>query len=522
MNSYKTQPITVDAGDKRIAEEIFFQRFPQVKAKNIRLLKVSYDARRKNQIKKVLTFAFDSDSCLDGEEFHSYENPINVLDIIEKSNSARNVLVVGAGPSGLFASLALATSGISVTLIDRGGNVNERQTAIDSLTLRRQVNPDTNVQFGLGGAGTFSDGKLTTGINSPYTFTVFDTFVKLGAPEEILTSSTPHIGTDNLRVVIENFAQKLTQTGVKIFLNTRLVGLKAKNNGWEVETISTKNTSRASQKDYFDKVLLCSGHSARDIYAMLDKMGVNLQPKAFSMGVRVEHDREFINSAQYGANYDKSLPTADYKLATTVSGRGVYTFCMCPGGVVISSGSSDGEIVTNGMSNYDRMAKNSNSALLVSVTPDDYFSGNVLDGVSFQQKYEQLCFVAAGSNYNAPSQNVVDFAKDRLTTKFDLAPSYLPSVKSVRLSTVLPPFVTSSLKGALPIFDNKIHGFASSGVMTAIESRSSSPVRILRNEQGQTNFQNLYPVGEGAGYAGGIVSAAADGIKIAMQIIKEK
>ncbi len=510
---YLSNGISLSLGDKREPLVVLTNLLKTKNIKNISLYKQSIDARKKDSIKIVSSYVFDSDEILNPKLAKLFVPKVNVIDQIIKTDINQKVLVVGSGPSGLFASLLLAYGGAKVTLIEKGGNLLKRKTAVNSINNRQSVDKNTNIQNGIGGAGTFSDGKLTTGINSPYIYSVFDTFARFGASKEIYYSNTPHIGSDVLPNVINNFCQHLLDKGVEILFDTPLLDIKTV--GQKVECVFG-NTTRT-----FDKVILACGHSAYDIFTLLYSKHALIEPKPFSMGVRIEHKREMIDFAQYGVwatKYD--LPTADYKLVEhLLNNRTVYSFCMCPGGSVVNSTDEPNVIVTNGMSNFDRKAPNSNSALLVNVTVNDYFRDSPLDGIGFIKQYEKKAFVVGGSNGNAPSQNTVDFLSDKLTTKFDVQPSFLPNVTSALIKDCLPDFVYQSLKTALPRFDSKIKGFSTNGVLTAVESRTSSPVKICRDNNMMSTISNVYPIGEGAGYAGGIVSSAIDGIKVALTIL---
>ena len=424
-------------------------------------------------------------------------------------------VIIGYGPCGMFAAYILAKAGLRPIVLERGKTVAERQKDVSDFHHNRQLNPHSNIQFGEGGAGTFSDGKLTTLIGSPLCAEVLETFIECGAPEEIRWLARPHIGTDVLRTVVTNLRQKTISLGGEIRFETQATELLTQNG---------KIRGVAADEDILtDTLILAIGHSARDTLEQLYFQNIPMIPKAFSVGARIEHPQELINNAQYG-RYAQYLGAADYKLSYhTNDGRGVYTFCMCPGGYVVGAASEENMVVTNGMSFHAREGQNANAALLVDVRPDDYGSEHPLNGMFFQRELERAAFQAGGNNYNAPCQRVEDFLNHRASDTFGtVKPTYLPGVTPSNLDTVLPSFVCDSMREALPVFAKKIQGFdLPDALLTGVESRTSSPVRLLRNEYGQSSLEGLYPAGEGAGYAGGIMSAAVDGIKTALKIIEK-
>jgi Uncharacterized FAD-dependent dehydrogenases len=363
----------------------------------------------------------------------------------------------------------------------------------------------------------FSDGKLTTGINNDYIFTVFDTFYRFGAHEDIMYSAMPHIGTDVLEIVINNIRKELEKLNVEIKFRTSLCDINIKNNKLESIIISHNGITK---EEKCDGIILATGHSGRNVFEILKRYNISMSQKPFSMGIRIEHSRELIDKARYGIMYThRDLGAADYKLFEHLkNGRTVYTFCMCPGGVVTAASSEKNSIVTNGMSYYKRDLSNSNSALLVTVTPEDFGNEDVLAGIEFQRYWERKAYELTGS-YRAPVQNTGDFLSNKISTSFDTKPSYQCGVTMADIRQCLPDFVSESLAIALPKFGKKIKGFDTHGIMTAIESRSSSPIRINRDENYNSSVKGIYPCGEGAGYAGGIVSAAIDGLKVADSII---
>lgn len=423
-------------------------------------------------------------------------------------------VVVGFGPAGMFAALALAKAGLNPIIIERGEPVEQRTKTVADFFCGKPLNINSNIQFGEGGAGTFSDGKLNTGIKDPRCRGVLEAFVKFGATKDILTDAKPHIGTDVLCNVVKNLREEVMLLGGKVIFNTKMTEIN------ETEKNVTVEDAKGTYKIDFSYLILAIGHSARDTFEMLNKKGVPMEKKPFSMGVRIEHRQRDIDKALYGKFAGHSaLKAADYKLAVHLeNGRGVYTFCMCPGGEVVNASSEKNGIVTNGMSNSARGGVNANSAVLVSVEPYDFPQDNVLSGMYFQREIEQKAFNLTGGAI--PIEYVGDFlGTDIIGEK--VVPSVKPCVKQVRVEDVFPKFISESLKEGIAALDKKLNGFANSGaVLSFPETRSSSPVRIVRNEDYHSEFANwLYPSGEGAGYAGGIMSAAVDGLRCAEAII---
>lgn len=429
-------------------------------------------------------------------------------------------IVVGFGPAGMFASLMLARMGFRPIVVEQGKPVDEREKDVQEFWKSGKLDKYSNVQFGEGGAGTFSDGKLNSNAHNSYVKDVLTEFYLHGAPKEILYLNKPHIGSDNLKKIVKNIRNEILSLGGKILFSTKLCGINVKNN-----IISDINLYDIDKNTHFSltchTLILAIGHSARDVFNLLKNVGAEMSQKPFAMGVRLEQKQDDINVAQYGNNYDKRLPSADYKLVHHLpNGRSVFTFCMCPGGVVVSSSSDEGMLVTNGMSDFARDKENANSAVLVNVMPADFGSDDVLAGAKFQEKYERLAFGLGGSNYFAPAQTVGEFLGKKVEST--VCPSYRPGVKICDISKCLPDFVSESLKQALPEFNKKLFGFAKDeNLLIAIESRSSSPVTIIRGIDFQSNIRGIYPIGEGAGYAGGIMTSAIDGIKCAETIYKE-
>ncbi len=427
-------------------------------------------------------------------------------------------VVIGAGPAGLFCALGLAVRGARPIVLERGKPVGEREKDVNALETGGALDPESNVLFGEGGAGAFSDGKLTCGLSDPMIGTVLRTFVACGAPEDILISAHPHIGTDLLRGVLVAAREKLTALGGEMLFGHRAVGLSVRDG--RVAGVSAVAGPDASPVAFAtDAVYLAIGHSARDTYRWLRDMGMPMAPKPFAMGVRVEHPQALIDRAQYGrAAGAVGLPPAEYKLnVRTPDGRGAYTFCMCPGGRVINASSEPEALNVNGMSLHARDGENANAALLVGVSPADYPSADPLAGVELQRSVERAAF-RLGGGYRAPCQRVGDFLARRPSTRFgDVTPTYRPGVFPGDIAACLPSFVTDDLRLALPLLGKKLQGFDHpDALLTAPETRSSSPVRLLRDERRQSAVGGLYPLGEGAGYAGGIVSAAVDGLRAAL------
>ena len=485
--------------------------------KGYEFLRLSIDARKKPTVYYVATIGASLTSRL--EETH--KGKAITIDRspkkYEQIKSSSRPVVVGFGPSGMFSALMLARMGLKPIVIEQGKCVDDREKDVQEFWLKGKLNTYSNVQFGEGGAGTFSDGKLNSTAHSGYVGDVLNEFYVHGAPKEILYLSKPHIGSDNLKTVVKNIRNEIISLGGEIKFNTKLINIDVKNNN--VCGIKLLDIVKNSEFDLScDRLILAVGHSARDTFSLLKIMGVTLEKKPFAMGVRIEQKQTDINIAQYGENYDKRLPSADYKLVEHLdNGRSVFTFCMCPGGVVVSSTSDEGSIVTNGMSYFARDKENANSAVLVNVMPSDFGGDDVLAGVEMQKKYERLAFELGGRNYNAPAETVGEFLGKGKT--FPLKTSYLPNITFCDITKCLPKFVTDAIKEALPKFDKRLKGFADDkNLLIAIESRSSSPVTIVRDEQFQASVKGLYPIGEGAGYAGGIMTSAIDGIKCAEKI----
>ena len=490
------------------------------------LSRLSVDARKKANVHLVCsaTLTLDNETDIlkrvDGKNVLFFESTEYNFPIPAQLPKTRPV-VVGMGPAGLFAALELARAGLPPVIIERGKPVEKRTKDVDTFWKSGVFSTESNVQFGEGGAGTFSDGKLTSGISDSRILHVFKLFVQHGAPRDILWSAKPHIGTDILRSVVANIRRELLELGCDIRFDTKFCGLKATNGA--LCAIELEHKGEKYMLDC-EKLVLAPGHSARDTFEVLLDNKIVMEQKSFAIGVRIEHLQSEISCAQYGGFAEKLSP-ADYKLACHLpNGRSAYSFCVCPGGQVVAAASEDGHLVTNGMSCRSRNEKNINGGFLVGLQPNDFPDSDPLAGVRLQQIWEKRAFTQGGGGFKAPAQRVGDFLKNRASDSFGaVTPSYLPGVTPTDICDCLPDYVTASLREALPILDRKLHGFASpDAVLTGIETRSSSPVRILRSTDFQASMRGLYPCGEGAGYAGGITSAAVDGIKVAEAVVNGK
>ena len=507
------------------------------------IAKRSYDARKRGAI--TLIYAVDVDTSREADILARLQVDDEAMDgkvgptpdttyrFVAKllAEQALRPLVIGMGPCGLFAGLILAQMGLKPIILERGKNVRERTVDTFGLWRKKILNPESNVQFGEGGAGTFSDGKLYSQISDKrhYGRKVLTEFVKAGAPEEILYVSKPHIGTFRLVSMVENMRADIEALGGEIRFSHRVDDVQVETDASGARRVrgvvlADGSTLRA------DHVVMALGHSARDTFFMLHERGVFLEAKPFSIGFRIEHPQSLIDRARFGPQAGHPiLGAADYKLVHHCrNGRSVYSFCMCPGGTVVAAASEPGRVVTNGMSQYSRNERNANAAIVVGITPEDYAefdpSGSPLAGIALQRHWEEQAYRLGGESYDAPGQLVGDFLHKRASKQFGaVQPSYTPGVTLGDLSTALPRYAIDAIREALPAFDKQIKGFAmDDAILTGVETRTSSPVRITRGVDGQSlNTQGLFPAGEGAGYAGGILSAAVDGIRAAEAVAME-
>ncbi len=490
-----------------------------------KIFKQSIDARKKEQIYFVYTIdvrvAAEDEILSKLKESSIVITPDMSYPHVEEGDLrlSNPPVVIGSGPAGLFAALLLAERGYRPLLLERGRDVDRRAEDIEGFWKTGVLNPESNVQFGEGGAGTFSDGKLTTQIKDLRCRKVLEELVGAGAPTEILYHYKPHVGTDILRAVVKGIRKRIIALGGEVRFESKVTDLKQEAN--KVVGVRVNETELIPA----EAVVLAIGHSARDTFRMLFDSGATITQKPFSIGVRIEHPQGLVNKSQYRSLAENpNLGAADYKLSYHApNGRSCYTFCMCPGGVVVAAASEDNRLVTNGMSYHARDKENANSALLVGVGPEDFGSDHPLAGIEFQRHWEEKAFKLGGSNYKAPAQLVKDFLKGIPSTAIGtVKPSYQPGVTLTDLKDCLPEYVIETMKTGIVALERKLKGFAmGDAIMTGVETRSSSPIRIVRDEGLESSIRGLYPTGEGAGYAGGIVSAAVDGIKVAETIIQK-
>ncbi|MDD5863540.1 MAG: hypothetical protein PUD80_02740 [Firmicutes bacterium] len=496
-------------------------RVPNSKIRKLRIVRRSVDARKKPDVRIVYTV----DVAVEGSE-----KKILKQSGCKKASTApiprysppkadhlpeKRPVVVGFGPAGMFAALVLALAGWKPLVLERGEDAQTRHEKVETFFETGHLDTRSNVQFGEGGAGTFSDGKLNTGVNNPRIGWILEQFVAAGAREDILYDAKPHVGTDVLLTVVQNLRRRIISLGGEVRFSTKVTGLRT-----EAGRLTGLETE-AGEVIACDRAIFAIGHSARDTFEMLEKSGIPMKPKPFAMGVRIEQKQRDINLAQYGME-SPALPPADYKLVEHLEAETVYTFCMCPGGYVVAAASEEGRVVTNGMSYADRDGENANAALLVTLNPADFPYGGALGGMRWQREIEQRAYEVSGS-YRAPAQKVGDFLAGVPSTGAGrVQPTYRPGVAWCDLHGVLPEKITVAIARALPRLEGRLKGFADpEGVLTAPETRSSSPVRILRDKERQSALRGVYPTGEGAGYAGGIMSAAIDGMMTAEAILQE-
>jgi uncharacterized FAD-dependent dehydrogenase len=483
---------------------------------DFRILRKGVDARRKQNIKLIYTISFmtveqtqlrSRMATLPDLEWR--DNPL--ATVFTPLQSDQKILIVGSGPAGLFTALRLAQYGLTATLIERGQAVEQRALDVQQFWRNGLLDPESNVQFGEGGAGTFSDGKLTCRSKDPLIPWVLEQLAAFGGPPEIRYLAKPHIGTDRLRLVVSAIREHLLQRGFIIRFGCRLSDFTVKNGGVVAVTLNGQEELPC------DRLILATGHSARDTYELLERHRVPLERKPIAIGLRVEHPQELIDRIQYGAARHPNLPVADYAVTynNTTTGRSAYSFCMCPGGIVIGGSSEAGGVVTNGMSGQMRNSPFANSALVVNVTPDDFGGNDPLAGVRFQRHWEHQAFLAGGSCYHAPAQNMMAFLRQpgRQTARS----TYRPGIVETELDPILPPYVLTTLREGINDFNRRLRGFITAeATLIGIESRTSAPLRVLRDQNYESiGLKGLYPTGEGAGYAGGIMSSAVDGIKVA-------
>ena len=488
--------------------------------RRVKIVRRSVDARKKPDVK----YNYTIDVQVDGNEQKILRNsrckkasiaPWTSYKVKPvKDLNAKRPVVVGFGPAGMFAALVLAMSGARPIVLERGEDAESRHEKVQRFWQTGELDVRSNVQFGEGGAGTFSDGKLNTGVSNPRIPWVLEQFVLAGAAEDILYDAKPHVGTDVLLHVVQHIRNKIISLGGEVRFNTQVTGLRTESGrliGVEVNGGEVIDCAHC---------ILAIGHSARDTFRMLESAGIPMEPKAFSMGVRIEHSQAMVDMAQYG-QCSPHLPPADYKLVSHQEEATVYTFCMCPGGYVVAAASEEGGVVTNGMSFSDRAGENANAAVLVTLQPQDFPYPGPLGGAVWQREIEQKAYSLSGS-FLAPAQRFGDFLEGRPSAgQGGIRPTYLPGVHWCDLHEVLPPIITDNLKKGILDLDKRLKGFASpDAVLTGPETRSSSPVRILRDQSGQSSLSGLYPAGEGAGYAGGIMSAAVDGMEAAEAVLK--
>ncbi len=516
--------LTLNEDESCLPEKIAQQlRIPVASILSWKILRKGIDARKKPHVLRVYTVDFE---CQEEAAVVAGNRQCRTLEVVEipsvlafpRADDSSQVLIAGMGPAGLFATLVLAEAGKQVHLLERGRCLQERIRDVSAFWEAGRFCAESNIQFGEGGAGTFSDGKLTSRIGHPAMRYVLERLVEFGAPQEILWQAKPHVGSDRLRNVLIRLRKHLLELGVEISFSSRLSGFESSQGRIAAGIVN------GNRRIECDELILAIGHSARDTYAMLAEQGVAMEQKAFAIGLRVEHPLELINQIQYGMEKHPLLPAADYRLAWNdpQTGRGIYSFCMCPGGQVINAASEPGGIVVNGMSPYKRDQPWSNSAMVVTVSPADFGASDLLAGVRFQRHWEQAAYAAGEEGWRAPAQPLLEFLHGRGSSLPES--SCRPQVIHADLNQCLPEFVATAIKRALPQFNRRMRGFVGpEATLIGVETRTSAPLRILRDKSGQSlSHQGLYPAGEGAGYAGGIMSAAVDGIGVATTILQRK
>ena len=488
--------------------------------RHVTIVKKSVDARKKPDVKIIYTI----DVKVTGNEEKILKKsgckkaslaPWNHYEVKQVADCTERPVVVGFGPAGMFAALVLSMAGCRPLVLERGDDAKTRHEKVEHFWKTGELDPRSNVQFGEGGAGTFSDGKLNTGVSNKRISWILQQFVRSGAREDILYDAKPHVGTDVLLHVVQNLRNEIISLGGEVRFNTQVVGLQTENGA--VSGLTLSDGSEIACR----KVIFAIGHSARDTFRMLQQAGLPMEPKPFSMGVRIEHPQSMVDLSQYGCQM-KELPPADYKLVSHLENETVYTFCMCPGGYVVAAASEEGGVVTNGMSYADRDGENANSALLVTLNPEDFPYEGPLGGVEWQQEIERKAFALTHS-YQAPAQTVGDFLAGKASTGAGaVQPTYRPGVHWCDLHEIFPAKITDALAAGITDLDRRLKGFGSAdAVLTGPETRSSSPVRMIRDREGKSELRGFYPAGEGAGYAGGIMSAAIDGMTAAEHVIDE-
>ncbi len=507
--------------EKAVAAALTRLRLSQKDVEKAYIVKTSVDARKKDHVMLVYSVGIvvpNEQGVLDRAPSSGATRKQENTPVFARGEAPLSAppVIVGFGPAGMFAALALARMGYRPVVLERGAEVEKRVSEVEGFWRGARLNPNTNVQFGEGGAGTFSDGKLTTRIGDERCDYVLRELYAHGAPADILEKAKPHIGTDRLRVVVKAIRQEIISLGGQVLFEHKVESIAIANG--RVRSVTVNGAEQPAEA-----LILCIGHSARDTVEMLSTKGLTIEPKAFSVGVRIEHLQSEIDRALYGRYASHpALPSGEYQLSHRKEGRGVYTFCMCPGGTVVPSSSEEGGVVTNGMSEYARDGLNANAALVVGVEPSD-FGGGPLGGIAFQRRLEQAAFAAGGASYKAPAQTAGRFLAGKAGVQAGrIAATYALGIVDADFHTLLPPFVSQMLRLGLESFERKLGGFAASdALMTGVETRTSSPVRLTRGETLEAiGVEGLYPCGEGAGYAGGIVSAAVDGVRIAQALMR--